>query len=167
VAIKLSPYFSAIANIAYEIEQAGADGVVLFNRFYQPEFDLDEETIIPSLELSTPEELRLRLRWVAILRDQLRIDLAVTGGVHGGRDVAKALVAGARVAMTTSALLRHGVNKAQEILDELRVWMESKELGSIEAVRRWGMRRTLEGNRSALERANYLQVLQSLDPLEE
>ena len=128
---------------------------------------MDELEVVPSLDLSTPAELRLRLRWVAILRDQLRIDMAVTGGVHGGRDVAKALVAGARVAMVASALLRHGVERAETILDELRAWMESKELDSVDAVRRWGMRRTLEGNRSALERANYLQVLQSHDPVDQ
>jgi dihydroorotate dehydrogenase (fumarate) len=164
VAIKLSPYFSAIANIAYEFEQAGADALVLFNRFYQPDFDLDEEAVVPSLDLSTPAELRLRLRWVAILRDQIRIDLGVTGGIHGGRDVAKALVAGARVAMTTSALLREGVEKGGVILDELRAWMESKGLESTDAVRRWGLQRTMAGNRAALERANYLQVLQSHRP---
>ncbi|MDW8355706.1 MAG: dihydroorotate dehydrogenase-like protein, partial [Bryobacterales bacterium] len=110
VAVKLAPYFSSMAHMAKQLDEAGADGLVLFNRFYQPDFDLENLEVVPALHLSTPHELLLRLHWVATLYGQIKADMAVTGGVHTAHDVLKAMMAGARVAMMTSALLRHGID---------------------------------------------------------
>lgn len=127
----LSPYFSALANIADHLARAGADGLVLFNRFYQPDFDLETLTVQPTVRLSDQSELLLRLRWVAILAFRVQVDLAVTGGVHTAEDVLKSMMAGARVAMSASALLRHGIAYASTILMNLKAWMEENEYESI------------------------------------
>ena len=119
LAVKIGPFFSAPAAFARRLAEAGADALVLFNRFYQPDFDLNTLEVRPNLRLSTPDELLLRLHWVAILYGRSSADLAVTGGVHSGRDVLKAMMAGARVAMTTSALLQHGVGRLRTMLAEL------------------------------------------------
>lgn len=160
IAIKISPYFTAVANFAYQLVEAGADGLVLFNRFYQPDFDFDNLALVPSLSLSTPEELRLRLRWVAILHSRLQADLAITGGVHRPEDAAKAILSGARVAMMASALLRNGPEHVSTVLKGLEAWMTAHDIDSVDRMRLWGSQKHIAPNRSALERANYLQVLQ-------
>jgi dihydroorotate dehydrogenase (fumarate) len=160
VAVKLGHAFSAVANLARRIEQAGAQGLVLFNRFYQPDFDLEQLHVVPRLTLSSPYELLLRLHWVAILYGHVRADLAVTGGVHTAQDVLKAMMAGARVAMMTSALLKHGIDLLRLVRANLVAWMEAHEYESI---------RQMQGSMSyrsvvepaAFERANYLKVLGS------
>ncbi|HZD67472.1 MAG TPA: dihydroorotate dehydrogenase-like protein, partial [Actinomycetes bacterium] len=124
LAVKIGPFYSAMANMALRLAEVGADGLVLFNRFYQPDIDVERLEVTPTLALSNPEELRLRLRWIGILYRQLPLSLAATGGVHSGRDVAKALLAGADVAMLASALLRHGPEHLSRVEAELRAWMD-------------------------------------------
>ena len=160
VAVKLSPFFTAIANIALRLDQAGADGLVLFNRFYQPEIDIEALEIIPSLVLSQSNELPLRLHWMAILFGTVRASLAVTGGIHSGRDVLKAMMAGANVAMMTSAFFQNGIRHANVVLHEISRWMEEHEYESIQQMRGSMSRRSVP-NPSALDRANYIRVLSS------
>src|SRR6266511_880217 len=123
LAVKIGPFYSAMANMALRLAEAGADGLVLFNRFYQPDIDVERLEVAPTLRLSTPEELRLRLRWIGILHRQLPVSLAATGGVHSGQDVVKALLAGADVAMLASALLRNGPEHLSRVQADLRAWM--------------------------------------------
>jgi len=162
IALKLSPFYSAMANFAVRAVQAGADGLVLFNRFYQPDLDVDTLEIVPRLELSSQWELRLPLRWIAILRPMLhgRASLAATSGVESGADVAKALLVGADVAMTTSALLRHGPKHARVVEDELVAWMKDHEYGSVDQLR-GSVSYACTDDPSAFERANYMRVLHS------
>ena len=137
VAVKLSPYFSSFANFAAQVVAAGADGLVLFNRFYQPDLDLETLDVTPRLELSRPGELRLPLRWIAILRPRLPdTSLALTSGVASGADVAKGLLAGADVVMTASEMLRQGPQRAAGILEELTTWMAAGEYESVDAAAR-------------------------------
>ncbi|HEV2176166.1 MAG TPA: dihydroorotate dehydrogenase-like protein [Terriglobia bacterium] len=160
VAVKLSPYFSAPANMGRLLDQAGAGALVLFNRFYQPDFDLDNLEVVPSLTLSSSYELLLRLHWVAILYGNIRAELAVTGGVHTAEDVLKAMMAGAQVAMMTSALLQHGIGHFEKVLAGLRQWMEDHEYESIKQMRGSMAMRSV-ANPSAFERSNYMRVLSS------
>ena len=160
VAVKLSPYFSATANMAHRLYEAGAKGLVLFNRFYQPDLDLEHLEVVPNLRLSTSDELRLRLRWVAILHGQLKADLAVTGGVHTGVDVLKCMMAGANVAMTTSSLLMLSIGHAAEIIQDMRAWMEEYEYESVRQMQGSMSQRSI-GDPTAFERANYMKVLRS------
>ena len=160
LAVKIGPFFSAPAAFARRLSEAGADALVLFNRFYQPDFDLNLLEVRPNLRLSTPDELLLRLHWVAILHGQVRTDLAVTGGVHTGRDVLKAMMAGARVAMTTSALLHYGVGRLKTFLDEMIFWMEENEYSSIRQMQ-GSMSMRFVSDPAAFERANYMKVLRS------
>lgn len=160
VAVKLSPYFSATANMAQRLSLAGAQGLVLFNRFYQPDFDLDELEVTPNLVLSTPDELRLRLRWVAILHGQVRADLAISGGVHTAADVIKSMMAGANVAMMTSALLRRGIGYVSTLHTELLTWLEEHEYESIYQMQ-GSMSQKSVIDPTAFERANYMRVLRS------
>ena len=160
VAVKLSPFFTAVANMARRFDEAGADALVLFNRFYQPEMDIDSLEISPNLVLSQPRELGLRLHWVAILYGGVKADLAVTGGVHSGRDVLKAMMAGARVAMMTSAFFQNGIRHANLVLHEMSQWMEEHEYESIQQMRGSMSRRSVE-NPAAFDRANYMRVLSS------
>ncbi len=162
LAVKLSPYYSAMANFAHRVLAAGADGLVLFNRFYQPDLDLDTLDVVPRVELSQPSELRLPLRWIAILRPQIgaAASLAATSGIHGGSDVAKALLVGADVAMTTSALLRHGPGHVATIEAELRAWMTDHEYESAAQMRGSASHATAD-DPSAFERANYMKTLHS------
>ena len=160
VAVKLSPFFTAIANIAMRLDQAGADGLVLFNRFYQPEIDIEALEIIPNLVLSQSNELPLRLHWMAILFGSVRASLAVTGGIHSGRDVLKAMMAGANVAMMTSAFFQNGIRHANVVLHEISRWMEEHEYESIQQMRGSMSRRSVP-NPSAFDRANYIRVLSS------
>ncbi len=160
IAVKLSPFFSAIANMAMRLDESGADGLVLFNRFYQPDFDIESLEIVPSLKLSEPHELLLRLHWTAILYGKICGYLAITGGVHSARDVLKSMMAGAHVAMMTSALLRHGISHAALVLDDMKRWMEEHEYQSIRQMRGSMSQRSI-ANPAAFERANYMKVLSS------
>lgn len=160
VAVKLSPYFSATANMAYRLANAGARGLVLFNRFYQPDIDLDALEVVPNLTLSTSEELRLRLRWAAILHGQVNADLAITGGVHTAQDVIKCMMAGANVAMMTSALLMRGIGYASKVYMDLLNWMEEHEYESIHQMMGSMSQKTI-ADPTAFERANYMRVLRS------
>jgi dihydroorotate dehydrogenase (fumarate) len=162
LAVKLSPYYSAMANFARQVVAAGADGLVLFNRFYQPDLDLDTLDVINRVELSRPWELRLPLRWIAILRPQLgpQVALAATSGVHTGTDVVKALMVGADVAMLTSALLQHGPTHLRTVETELRDWMAEHDYDSVTQLRGSATRATA-GDPSAFERANYMRTLHS------
>lgn len=158
VAVKISPYFSSIAHFTRRLVDAGADGLVLFNRFYQPDIDIDTETIAPTLDLSSPAELRLRLRWVALLAGQINAQLAITGGVHSGADVVKSLLAGANVAMMASAVLRHGPGHIATVLKDLDAWLDARGYEDVDAVR--GRLCQLQtGDSAALERANYLNIM--------
>jgi dihydroorotate dehydrogenase (fumarate) len=162
VAVKLSPYFSSLPHMVHGLAEAGADAVVLFNRFYQPDIDLETETVTPNLQLSNSAELRLRLRWVAILHDHVKSELAITGGVHSGDDLIKSILAGARVAMMASALLKHGPGHIATVLREATAWMDAHGYSTIDAVRgRLSQRHVADT--SAFERANYLQVLSSFE----
>jgi len=160
VAVKLSPFFSAMANMARRLATAGADGLVLFNRFYQPDFDPEKLEVVPRLELSHRHELLLRLHWVAILYGKVDTSLAVTGGVHEAQDVLKAIMAGANVAMMTSALLQNGIRHAHRILEELVRWMADHEYESIKQMT-GSMSQGSVAHPAAFERGNYMQVLSS------
>jgi len=160
VAVKLSPYFSSLVHLARKLEIAGADGLVLFNRFYQPDFDLRLLDIVPNLILSNSNELPLRLHWVAILYDHVKTSLAITGGVHTAEDVLKAMMAGARVAMMTSALLKRGIPHIAYVLADLRNWMEEHEYVSIRQMQGSMSRASVE-DPGAYERTNYMRVLSS------
>ena len=163
VAMKLSPYFSAMANMLKKLEKAGVNGLVLFNRFYQPDFNIETMTVEPSLSLSTPEELRLRLRWVALMSPSLKTDIAITGGVHRAEDVMKCLLAGAKVAMLTSVLLKNGIPYLAEVQANLRQWLVKHEFQSVrELIGRMSQEKV--ANPSALERANYVRVLRTQVP---
>ena len=131
VAVKISHYFSSLPHMARQFEKAGAVALVLFNRFYQPDIDLETLEVVPNLTLSTSSELRERLRWVAILYPQVRLDLAITGGVHTAEDVLKAMMVGAKVVTMASALLRHGPDYVRGLLEEIQRWMEEHEYVSI------------------------------------
>jgi dihydroorotate dehydrogenase (fumarate) len=160
IAMKLSPYFSSTANFANRLVEAGADGLVLFNRFYQPDFDLEKLEVTPHLVLSSPDELRLPLRWAAILFGRLDADLAITSGVHRGQDVLKSLMAGANVAMIASELLQKGVHRIGEILVEIRHWMEDHEYKSVQQmIGSMSQKNVVEP--AAFERANYMKTLAS------
>jgi dihydroorotate dehydrogenase (fumarate) len=160
LAIKLSPFFTAFANVAHQIDEAGADGLVLFNRFYQPDIDIRTMKVVPHLELSTTAELPLRLRWVAILCGRVSASLAITGGVAAPQDGTKAVLAGADAVQMTSALLRHGPSYVTVMRHSLEQWLEWHNIGSLaEARGRLSHRRTQDP--AAYERANYIRTLQS------
>jgi dihydroorotate dehydrogenase (fumarate) len=160
VAVKLGPYFSAMPNMMMQLDQAGANGLVLFNRFYQPDFDLETLQVVPNLVLSDSRELLMRLHWVAILYGSVKADMAITGGVHTGADVIKSMMAGAKVAMMTSALLRHGIGHLQTVRGQLIEWMNEHEYESITSMQgSMSLRSVPEPD--AFERANYMRVLSS------
>jgi dihydroorotate dehydrogenase (fumarate) len=160
IAMKLSPYFSSTAHFANRMVEAGADGLVLFNRFYQPDFDLENLEVVPHLVLSTSDELRLPLRWVAILFGRLDCDFAVTSGIHNGQDVLKALMAGAGVSMMASELLQNGVSRISQILVEMCHWMEDHEYISVQQmIGSMSQKNVVEP--AAFERANYMKTLAS------
>ncbi len=160
VAVKLSPYFSAMAHMAHRVADSGANSLVLFNRFYQPDFDIETETIVPTLDLSTSSELRLRLRWVALLYGQLAAELAITGGVHTAADVIKSVMAGASVVNVASVLLKQGIDYLPTWLQEISDWLDSHHYDSIDEIR-GKLSHIQTGDTAALERANYLSVLLS------
>jgi dihydroorotate dehydrogenase (fumarate) len=160
LAVKLSPYLSAVANFATQLVEAGAQGLVLFNRFYQPDLDPETFEVTPQLALSTSEELRLPLRWIGILAGKLPASLAATTGIHTTTDVVKVLAAGADVAMTTSALLRHGPEHLAALEAELAGWLDGHQFASVAELRGRASQRALR-DPSAYERANYVQMLAS------
>ena len=160
VALKLSPFFSSIGHMARELDQAGADALVLFNRFYQPDFDLDRLEVKPNMSLSSPSEIRLPLLWIAILFGRIQASLGATRGVHSPREVLKYLLAGADVVMTTSALLRNGIGFLGELVSGLEQLMTEKGYESA-AEARGRMSQLQVADPSAFERANYIRVLES------
>jgi dihydroorotate dehydrogenase (fumarate) len=160
LAVKLSPFFSAPANMGVRLDESRADGIVLFNRFYQPDFDIDQLEVTPSLNLSRPEELLLRLHWTAILFGHVRADLGITGGVHSSRDLLKSILAGARVVFMTSALLRNGVQHAAHVLAEANRWLDDHEYSSIQQMC-GSMSHGSVPDPTAFERGNYMKVLSS------
>jgi dihydroorotate dehydrogenase (fumarate) len=164
VALKLSPYFSSTANLAKRLVEEGADGLVLFNRFYQPDINLETLTVEPRLVLSNSSELRLPLRWVAILYGQLLADLAITTGIHTSEDVLKALMAGAKVTMMASELLQNGIRRIGVILDEVQRWMDEHEYESV-AQMIGSMSQQHCAEPAAFERANYMKTLASYRPI--
>ena len=160
VAVKLSPFFSSLANIAVRLVGAGSDALVLFNRFYQPDFDLEEMQAYPHVLLSSPQDLRLPLRWIAILYGQVEADLAATSGIHTAEDVIKVIMAGANVAMMASALLARGVDHAHEVLWQVEQWLEEHEYESVAKIRAtMSQQRCVDP--SVFERANYLKALET------
>ena len=164
VAVKLSPFFSSIANMASRLNESGADGLVLFNRFYQPDFDLEDLAVAPRLVLSTSDDLRLPLRWVAILYGRLSADLAITSGIHTYHDVIKGLLAGAKVTMMASELLKNGVRRIGQVLNELVTWMNEHEYESVmQMIGAMSQQHCAEP--AAFERANYIKMLDSYRPL--
>ena len=160
VAVKLGHAFTAIANLVRRLDQAGADGLVLFNRFYQPDFDLENLEAAPRLTLSNSYELLLRIHWVAILYGRIKADLAITGGVHTAEDVLKAMMSGARVAMMTSALLKNGIGHLAKVRSDLLAWMEEHEYASIREMQGSMSYRSV-AEPAAFERGNYMKVLSS------
>jgi dihydroorotate dehydrogenase (fumarate) len=160
VAVKLSPFFSAPAHFSRRLAEAGARGLVLFNRFYQPDLDLDALEVVPDLVLSDSSALRQRLRWVAVLYGRVEADLAVTGGVHTAEDVIKSVMAGSKVAMMTSVLLKQGISQISRIDAGVRSWMIEKEYESIRQMQ-GSMSQSSVRDPAAFERANYMKVLRS------
>lgn len=159
VSVKLGPYFSSFGNIAVRLEEAGADGLVLFNRFYQPDIDLDTLEVSPSLELSSSFEKRLPLRWIAMLRPHLKGSIAATTGIHTAKDVLKMLLVGADVTMMASVLLFNGPTILRQIEKEMIQWMEEMEYNSVEELK-GAMSSASVADPSAFERANYIKILQ-------
>ncbi len=159
VAVKLSPYYSSLAHFATQVDALGAHGLVLFNRFYQPDIDPDNLETVPKLELSNSSELRLRLRWLGILHGNVRCSLACSGGVHRAVDVVKSVMAGADAVQVVSSLLHFGPKHIQTLLDGLKFWMEQHEFESI-AQMKGNMSLRHCPDPAAYERANYLKVLQ-------
>lgn len=160
IAVKLSPFITALPNFCRRLTEAGAKGLVLFNRFYQPDFDLEELEVVPNLVLSNSHELRLPLRWIAVLYGRVNADLALTSGVHTATDVLKAMMAGAKVAMTTSELLQNGIQRIPAILQDVQNWMEEHEYESIEQMQ-GSMSQQAVAEPASFERANYMRVLSS------
>jgi dihydroorotate dehydrogenase (fumarate) len=164
VAVKLSPFFSSIANMASRLADYGADGLVLFNRFYQPDFDLENLEVAPRLVLSNSDDLRLPLRWVAIMYGRVSADLAITSGIHTAQDVIKGLMAGAQVTMMASELLKNGVRRIGQVLNEVVEWLEEHEYQSVKQMI-GAMSQKHCAEPAAFERANYMKILQSYRPL--
>jgi dihydroorotate dehydrogenase (fumarate) len=160
VAVKLTPFFSSLGNLARRLDETGINALVLFNRFYQPDFDLVSMEIEPNLALSEPEEIRLTLRWIAMLYSTLNASLAATGGVQSGTEVIKYLLAGADVVMTTSALLQNGPEYVGSLIEDLTQWMSTNQYGSVREIQGLMSQRGVE-NPEEFERANYLKVLES------
>jgi dihydroorotate dehydrogenase (fumarate) len=164
LAVKISPFVTSIPNFTKRLVDAGADGLVLFNRFYQPDFDLDELEIVHSLDLSTSSELRLPLRWISILHGKLDVDFALTSGVHTYADVLKAMMSGAKIAMMASSLLHSGEQVIGPMLSELTAWMKEREYESIKQMQGSMSQKSVK-EPAAFERANYMKVLNSFRTL--
>lgn len=164
LAVKISPFVTSIPNFVKRLVDAGADGIVLFNRFYQPDFDLDNLDIIHTLDLSTSAELRLPLRWISIMSGKISTDFALTSGIHTHKDVIKAMMAGAKVAMMASTLLYNGEQYAGPLLSELEHWMKEHEYQSIQQMQGSMSQKSVK-EPAAFERANYMKVLNSFHDL--
>ena len=160
IAVKMHPFFSSVAHMANELSNAGANGLVLFNRFYQPDINLETLEIEPNVLLSTPMSMRLPLRWIAILHGRVKADLAATSGIYSEEDVIKMIMAGANVTQMLSALLKFGIGHIADVIEKLKLWMEEREYESIEQMR-GSMSYTNVEDPSRFERANYMKVLQS------
>lgn len=163
VAVKISPFFSSMAYMAKQFDEAGADGLVLFNRFYQPDIDIETLEVYPHVLLSTPQALRLPLRWIGILYGKLKADLAATSGIHQPEDVIKMLMVGANVTMMASALLKNGISHLQVVHDGLVEWMQEHEYDSVSQMR-GSMSQMKSGNDAGFERAQYVRAVSSLPP---
>ena len=164
LAVKLSQFYTSLPHFMKRLATAGADGLVLFNRFYQPDFDIEELNISPTLDLSSSSDLRLPLRWIALQYGQVDVDFALTSGVHSATDVLKAMMAGAKVSMMASELLRNGADSVSNILAELQTWMEEHEYTSIKQMQ-GSMSQKSVAEPAAFERANYMKVLSSFTDL--
>jgi len=160
LAVKLSPFLTSIPNVCKKLADAGADGLVLFNRFYQPDFDLDDLDVVHTLHLSNSTELNLPLRWISILYGKIKADLALTSGVHTAQDVIKAMMAGAQVTMLASELLANGYKRVPEILSVMEAWMQEREYASVKQMQ-GSMSQQAVREPAAFERANYMKVLGS------
>jgi dihydroorotate dehydrogenase (fumarate) len=160
IAVKVSPYFSAFAHMAQQLEAAGANGLVIFNRFYQPDFDLEAMEVKPALTYSTSSELLLRLHWAAMLFGRVQASIAITGGVHTAEDVIKSMMAGARVTMLASALLQNGIGYLRPLRNQLEAWLEKNEYSGVEQMQ-GSMSQQNVPNPRAYQRANYMKVLSS------
>ena len=160
VAYKLSPFFTSLSAMAKRFDEAGADSLVLFNRFYQPDIDLENLEVVPNLVLSTSESMRLPLRWIAILYGKIKANMAATTGIHSADDVLKMLMAGADVTMLCAVLFQHGIGKISTILEEMKRWMEDHEYESVEQMK-GSMSHKSVPEPASFERANYMRVLKS------
>ena len=160
ISVKLSPFFSSLANFAKQLEEKGADGLVIFNRFYQPDLDIEDLDVVPNLRLSTADELRLRLRWLAILSSQVGLSLAATGGAHNAVDVIKATMAGAHSVQMVSALLIHGPEHIKRTLEAIDFWLTEHEYESLHQMQ-GSMNMSKVPNAAKLTRANYMKMLDS------
>ncbi len=160
VAIKVGPYFSAFANMAVKLDEAGANGLVLFNRFYQPDIDLEQLEVIPNLQFSSSQEMRLPLRWIALLYGKVKASIAATTGIHNAEDVIKMVMVGADVTMLASVLLTHGIEKLKDILNGIEEWMDKNDYESIKQMKGSMSSRAI-AEPAAYERANYIKTLQS------
>jgi dihydroorotate dehydrogenase (fumarate) len=158
IAVKLSPFFSALGSLAEAVATAGADGLVLFNRFYQPDIDLDSLTVLPSIDLSTSADVRLPLRWIGVLHHRVPCSLALSSGVHSAADAVKGLLAGADVVMTTSAVIQRGPEHLRVMLDGLSAWLDERDYDSVDQLR-GSMSQWAVPDPNAYERANYIEVL--------
>lgn len=163
VAMKLNPYFSSMGHMAKQLADNGADALVLFNRFYEPDFDIDHLEIVHNLELSVANEIRLPLQWIGILYGKVKASLAATSGVQGSTEVIKYLLAGADVVMAASCLLRNGIEYIYQMLAELEQWMQAREFHSVQEMR--GVLSQLSvPDPTTYERANYIKILQGYNP---
>ncbi len=163
VAVKLSPYFSNMANMAKQLDDAGANALVLFNRFYQPDIDLETLDVRPNVILSTPQAMRLPLTWIGILYKRIKADLAATSGIHSGEDAVKMILAGADITMMTSALLKNGIGHLRIVEEQLRTWMEQREYESV-AQMRGSVSQMHAEDPAAFERAQYMRALTTYRP---
>ncbi|HOJ02131.1 MAG TPA: dihydroorotate dehydrogenase-like protein [Anaerolineaceae bacterium] len=162
LAVKLNPFFTSLPSFGKDLVEYGAKGLVLFNRFYQPDLDIENMEVVPALDLSTSKDLRLPLRWIAILYSRIKADLALTSGVHNGVDIVKALMAGASVAMSASELIANGIQRARSMLDELITWMQTHEYETTDQMR-GSMSQGNVAEPAAFERANYMKALNLFD----
>jgi dihydroorotate dehydrogenase (fumarate) len=160
VSVKLHPFFTSVSELAVKLDQAGAKGLVLFNRFYQPDIDLDKLEVVPNVLLSTPMDLRLPLRWTAILYGQIKADLAATSGIYSAQDALKMIMAGSKVTQMLSCLLKNGIPHIKEVLNQMTQWMEEHEYDSLNTMR-GSMSYVNIADPAQFERANYMKVLHS------
>lgn len=164
LALKLSPFITCLPNFATRLVRAGVNGLVLFNRFYQPDLDIETLEVVPNLTMSSSSDLRLPLRWIAILYDQIKADFALSSGVHTSEDMVKAIMAGANAVMSTSELLEKGPERASEMIEGFSAWMETLEYESVSQMR-GSLSQKNVAEPSAFERANYMKVLNSFKPI--